>query len=117
MAADSGQVIGLASQILHTRPRVPKREPRKQRRDRPDRESRLWKRGSEAVGPPPPGCMWVDICDRGGDLFEYLDHKHAQTGGRYVVRSKHDRVVWAAGDPKRAAMVRTVQAIEKCGSS
>jgi hypothetical protein len=44
--------------------------------------------------------MWVDVCDRGADLFEYLDHKHAQ-GGCYVVRSKHDRVVWAAGDRGR----------------
>lgn len=98
--AGSGRVIGLASQILHIRPKVPKKEPRKKRRDRLDRESRLWKRGSEAVGPPPEGRMWVDICDRGADLFEYLDHKHAQ-GGWYVVRSKHDRVVWAGGDCNR----------------
>lgn len=97
---EGGAVIGLASQILHVRPEVPKKEQRKTRRDRPDRESRLWKRGSEAVGPPPPGRMWVDVCDRGADLFEYLDHKHAQ-GGCYVVRSKHDRVVWAAGDRGR----------------
>jgi hypothetical protein len=99
--AQDRRVIGLASQILHTRPKVPRKEPRKKRRERSDRESRLWKRGSDAVGPPPPGCTWVDICDRGADLFEYLDHKHAQ-GGRYVVRSKHDRIVWAGGDPKRA---------------
>lgn len=98
--AGSGRVIGLASQILHVRPKVPKQEPRKKRRDRLDRESRLWKRGSEAVGPPPEGRRWVDICDRGADLFEYLDHKHAQ-GGWYVVRSKHDRVVWAGGDCNR----------------
>ena len=98
--ADSGRAIGLASQILHIRPKIPKNEPRKKRLERADRESRLWKRGSEAVGSPPPGCMWADICDRGGDLFEYLDHKHAQ-GGWYVVRSKHDRIVWAKGDPKR----------------
>lgn len=99
---EGGRVIGLASQILHTRPKVPRKEPRKKRRDRTNRESRLWKRGSEAVGPPPPTCTWVDVCDRGADLFEYLDHKHAQAGGWYVVRSKHDRVVWAGGDPKRA---------------
>ena len=99
--AQSGQVIGLASQILHIRPKVPKKEPRKKRLKRADRESRLWKRGSEAVGPPPQGSMWVDVCDRGADLFEYLDHKHAQ-GGWYVVRSKHDRVVWANGNPHRA---------------
>lgn len=98
--AEDGQVIGLAGQILHTRPKVPKKEERKKRRDRPDRETRLWKRGSEAVGPPPPECTWVDVCDRGADLFEYLDHKHQQ-GGQYVVRSKHDRVVWVGGDPNR----------------
>jgi hypothetical protein len=91
-----GEVIGLAGQILHLRPRVPKKEERKKRRDRVDRETRLWKRGSEAMGPAPSGRMWVDVCDRGADLFEYLDHKHAQ-GGWYVVRSKHDRVVWAGG--------------------
>lgn len=100
VAAEGGQVIGLASQILHIRPKVPKKEPRKKRRERLDRESRLWKQGSEAVGPPPEGCTWIDICDRGGDLFEYLDHKHAQ-GGWYVVRSKHDRIVWANGDRNR----------------
>jgi Transposase DNA-binding len=99
--ADNGRVIGLAGQILHVRPKVPKKEPRKQRLERADRESRLWKRGSEAVGPPPAGRTWVDVCDRGADLFEYLDHKHAQ-GGWYVVRSKHDRVVWADGDSGRA---------------
>jgi Transposase DNA-binding len=95
--AASGDVIGLASQILHKRPRVKKGETLKQRRERADRETRLWKAGSEAVGPAPAGCTWVDVCDRGADVFEYLDHKHA-TGGLYVVRSKHDRNVEACGE-------------------
>jgi len=97
---EDGTVIGLASQILHLRPKVPKKESAQQRRQRRNRETRLWKTGSEAVGPPPSGCKWVDVCDRGGDLFEYLDHKHSQ-GGWYVVRSKHDRIAWAANDPGR----------------
>lgn len=97
---EDGTVIGLANQILYLRPEVPKRESRKKRRGRRDRETRLWKAASEAVGPPPAGCKWVDVCDRGGDLFEYLDHKHSQ-GGFYVVRSKHNRVVWADNDPER----------------
>jgi transposase-like protein len=97
---EDGTAIGLAGQILHLRPRVPKDEPARQRRQRRSRETRLWKAGSGAVGPPPPGCKWVDVCDRGGDLFEYLDHKHARGGG-YVVRSRHDRVAWAANDPGR----------------
>jgi hypothetical protein len=97
---EDGTVIGLANQILYLRPKVPKKEPRKRRRERRDRESRLWKAAAAAVGPPPPGCRWVDLCDRGGDLFEYLWHKHDQGGG-YVVRSKHDRVAWAQNDPVR----------------
>ena len=97
---EDGTVIGLASQILYLRPKVPKRESRKKRRERRNRETRLWKSGSLAVGPPPAGRQWVDLCDRGGDLYEYLDHKHAQ-GGWYVVRSKHDRVAWAEHDPER----------------
>jgi len=92
--AATGEAIGLANQILHRRPRVARGETAKRRRERADRETRLWKAGSEAVGPAPPGRTWVDVCDRGADVFEYLYHKHA-TGGLYVVRSKHDRNVGA----------------------
>lgn len=90
VVAASREVLGLGNQILHCRPIVPEGETRGERRAREDRESRLWKRGSEAVGSPPSGRRWIDVCDRGGDLFEYLDFKHAG-GGFYVVRSRHDR--------------------------
>src|SRR5215212_7972980 len=43
-------VLGLANQILARRDTVGKGEPRQARRQRLTRESRLWKRGSEAVG-------------------------------------------------------------------
>jgi hypothetical protein len=92
VVAASREVLGLANQILHCRAIVPEGETRAERREREDRESRLWKRGSEAIGPAPAGRRWIDVCDRGGDLFEYLDFKHA-SGGFYVVRSKHDRRV------------------------
>ena len=108
--AASGDVIGLANQILHKRPRVSKKETLKQRRARADRETRLWKAGSEAVGPAPAGRAWVDVCDRGADVFEYLDHKHRQ-GGLYVVRSRHDRnaeVAGAAGIHKLHAHARSL---------
>jgi len=90
IAAGAREVLGLASQILHCRPEAPEGESRAARRDKPERESRLWQRGSEAIGPSPAGRRWIDVCDRGGDLFEYLDYKHV-SGGHYVVRSKHDR--------------------------
>jgi hypothetical protein len=98
--ADTGAVLGLASQILARRDDVPEGESRQDRRDRATRESRLWVKGSEAVGPAPEGQLWVDICDRGADLCEYLDYKHAN-GGHFVIRSKHDRNCHADGEGAR----------------
>lgn len=96
------EVLGLANQILHCRPEAPEGETRQQRREKKDRESRLWRQGCEAVGLSPGGQTWVDVSDRGSDLFEYLDFQH-QRGGRYVVRSRHDRQLVgtkdAAGQP------------------
>lgn len=94
----AGEPLGLASQILHKRRRRNKSESRKARRERPDRESRLWKRARQAIGPTPEGCTWVDICDRGADGFEFLDHEH-QSGARYVVRSQSNRVCFLGHEP------------------
>lgn len=92
VVAQTREVLGLANQILFRRPKVSKKETREQARRRPTRESRLWKRGAEAVGSAPAGKTWVDVCDRGADLFEYLDCKH-QPGEKYVVRSLHNRSI------------------------
>ncbi len=92
VAAESREVLGLAQQILFHRPDTPPGESRQPRRRRAARESRLWKRGSQAIPVAPTGRRWVDIADRGGDLLEFLDYEEAQ-GKKYVVRSKHDRWV------------------------
>ena len=89
---ETEEVLGLANQILFRRPQVPKKESRAHRRQRQTRESRLWKRGSVALGSRPTDQLWVDVCDRGADVFEYLDHKH-QRGEFYVVRACQDRCI------------------------
>ncbi len=53
--APTRAVLGLANQILTRRDTIGKGESRRDRRERETRESRLWKRGSEAVGPAPEG--------------------------------------------------------------
>jgi hypothetical protein len=98
--ADTGAVLGLASQILARRDDVPKGESRQSCRDRATRESRLWVKGSEAVGAAPEGALWVDVCDRGADVCEYLDYKH-HSGGHFLIRSKHDRNCLADGETAR----------------
>ena len=84
------RVLGLAGQILHLRRRVPKGEGARAKREHPDRESLLWQRGCQQVGPAPAGARWVDICDRGSDCFEFLEYAHAR-GRHYVVRAARDR--------------------------
>jgi Transposase DNA-binding len=95
--APTRTVLGLAHQILARRDTVGKGESRRARRERPTRESRLWKRGSVAVGPAPAGALWVDICDRGADVFEYIAYRH-EISGPHIVRSKHDRLCTALID-------------------
>src|SRR5262249_24743009 len=72
VAAQSREVFGLLSQILHQRVAVGKKDGVKKKRERATRESRLWSRAVAACPAVPAGKRWVDVCDRGADLFEFL---------------------------------------------
>lgn len=99
----SRTVFGLAGQILHVRPAVGPAEPVAAKRARADRESRLWVRGVDHVGPAPAGRAWVHVADRGADAFEFLQALADRRQG-FVVRSAHDRALEldpAAGEPGR----------------
>lgn len=84
------QALGLIGQFTHRRRRVPPNESREAKRRHPQRESRLWVKGVEAVGQVPPGKVWVNLMDRGGDNFESLARQQ-QLGQSYVVRSRSNR--------------------------
>jgi hypothetical protein len=84
------QVLGLLGQVLHHRRTVSQRETRAQKRQHPQRESRLWLAGCEATGPAPAGKRWIDVADRGSDTLEFISYAHAH-GRRYVIRSAKDR--------------------------
>lgn len=86
------QVIGLAAQTLHVRRNVPKDETPKQKREHLQRESRLWEKGWEAMGPPTPGRLRVSVCDRGADLFEFIEAVD-KGGDHYCIRSKSSRTI------------------------
>lgn len=112
------KVLGLLAQQLHVRADAPKGETPAQRRERENRESLLWTRGVEASRQVleevcraegrdglPDGLMVIDVCDRGGDTFEFLDYEDSQNQ-YYVVRSKHNRTILLEGSPggKRAKL-------------
>jgi hypothetical protein len=85
-------VLGLANQCLHRRVAVGKQEGVKAKRQRLTRESRLWTTAALAIAPAPAGATWVDVADRGADLFEFLANEVAQNR-RFVVRSCSSRAV------------------------
>lgn len=89
---DNGEVLGLLGQFVHRRRRVPKTESHRAKREHPQRESRLWVKGVEAVGRVPEDQRWVNLMDRGGDSFESMDHQRSLRQ-LFVIRSKSNRRV------------------------
>ena len=85
-------MFGLVSQILHQRVPAPRREGVKRKRERQSRESRLWSRAVRACPEAPADKLWVDVCDRGADLFEFLATEQS-LGRRCLVRSAHNRSI------------------------
>jgi hypothetical protein len=131
--ADTGETLGLLSQILHHRADVPDGETVPQARAREDRESRLWVRGAAACGPAPKGIQCVDVSDSLSDTFEYLAYEvtherpfvlrakenrklvHPLAGQRYLLDaarqlpSAGSRPLQVRGSPERSARQTTVQ--------
>jgi hypothetical protein len=104
VTAESGDVLGLANQILHHRAQVVAGETRCQRRERANRESRLWGQGATDIGPPPNGARWVHVGDRGGDTFEALETLLRQGG--LLVRSSTSRAILIGHDEADATTAR-----------
>ena len=114
VTVEGRRVLGLLAQQLHHRADVPKGETPAQRREREDRESLLWPQGAEAAGQAvaaacaergltglPEGLRLVDVFDRGGDSFEFLDFLHEQDRS-YVGRAQHNRnILIGHGDDAR----------------
>lgn len=91
------EVLGLTNQALHQRDTVAKDETRSQRYRRESRESLLWLKGTE---PLPANWNLIDVCDRGADTFEFIEHE-LSSGRRFVIRSAHDRRIFLGhGSPE-----------------
>lgn len=86
------EVFGLVSQILHRRVSRGHKEPVASKRRRASRESRLWSRAVQDLPAPPPGKRYLDVADRGADLFEFLATEQC-LGRDCLVRSTHNRRV------------------------
>lgn len=86
----TGEVLGLLDQILHKRAKTPKKETYAQLRVRDSRESLLWPKGTKHL---PADARLTDVCDRGADTFEFLEHE-TKSGRQFVIRSSKVRKVY-----------------------
>lgn len=98
------QVLGLAFQQWQVRQEAPKNEHTSKRKRR-ERESLLWLRGVEATGRPPQGCRWVDVGDRGADIYEAMVASPRQ-GHDFLFRLTQNRQVWQDADHEQWTKLR-----------
>lgn len=85
--ADTGEILGLAGQELFCRQAKPPRENNYRRTQRP-RESEVWGRVIDEVGPPPEAARFLHMLHRGADNLEVFCHLQQQGCG-WVVRAAH----------------------------
>jgi hypothetical protein len=87
VSAESEEVIGVAGQDLYSRPlKKVKRVSSSERRKKLKRETDMWGRVIDRVGPPPAEARFIHVCDRGADNFEIYCHLLQQRAG-WVVRA------------------------------
>ena len=84
VAADSEEIVGLAgAEIFHRS--SPAREPTVRRRKRA-RESEVWGRVIDRIGPPLKQARFIHVFDAGADNYEVFCHLQMQTCG-WVIRA------------------------------
>ena len=93
---ETGEVLGLVDQILHRRVKAPKKETLAQLRSRSTRESLLWLKGTKHLA---SDIQLIDVCDRGADTFEFLEHE-CKSGRHFLIRSCKKRQVYAGHTPQ-----------------
>lgn len=86
------EVVGLAAQEPLLRVPAPEGETSAQRIKRTNKETEVWQRQVESIGPAPAGGRWIHVGDRGSDIFSFLRACLRCSCG-FVVRVKHDRRV------------------------
>lgn len=88
--AATQSIVGVAGQTLHYRPLKKKGKKNSTQTLKGDRESQIWGRVIDDVGPPADEAQYVYVCDRGADNFEVMCHFEQQHSD-WVVRAKRQR--------------------------
>lgn len=93
--AQTEEVAGLAGAELFHRQPAPPKETLRQKKNR-SRESEVWGRVVDLVGPPPEEARFIHVFDAGADNYEVFCHLQMQQCGWVVRVAQKDRLVHAA---------------------
>lgn len=103
VATGGPEVIGVLGQDLYARPlQKIERSSSKQRKRKGTRESEVWGRVIDRVGPPPTGATFIHVCDRGADDFEVYCHLREQQADWVIRASQLTRLMIDAQGNQRA---------------
>lgn len=112
--AETEEIIGLAGQELYYRKPAPKKESTRQRRQR-ERESEVWGRVIDLVGPPQGTARFIHVLDAGADNLEVYCHLQLQGAG-WVVRAAQLHRKVHAGDGEQMPLTTLLEQQPLLGS-
>lgn len=86
VSAESEEIVGVAGQDLYARPLKKVTRVSSHRRKQLKRETDMWGRVIDRVGPSPAEARFIHVCDRGADNFDVYCHLLQQSAG-WVIRA------------------------------
>ncbi|MGH7191910.1 MAG: IS4 family transposase [Candidatus Saccharimonadales bacterium] len=86
VSADNEEIVGVAGQDLYARPLKKVKRVSSHRRKKLVRETDMWGRVIDRVGPSPVNARFIHVCDRGADNFDVYCHLRQQSAG-WVIRA------------------------------
>ena len=92
--AETGVISGIAGQeLFYRKPRRGRKVAKNSKRRDPERESAVWGRLIDQIGPPPDNVRWIHVCDRGADDYEVYCRALLNNCGWVIRASKMNRLV------------------------
>ena len=117
--ADSEEILGVAGQTIHYRKR--KRKPAKpltapQRLKKQNRESEVWGKVIDDIGPPCEDASYVHVFDRGADNFEVYCHLLQQRCDWVIRASQLHRCVLVGDSHEHMPLKKYLKTLKSSGS-
>jgi hypothetical protein len=115
VSPESDEIVGLGAQELYARPLKKIKRVSSTTRKMKARETEVWGRVIDRVGPPGEGAKFIHVCDRGADDFEIYCHLLEQQTDWVIRAAQLTRLVHDA-DGQRRALQDTMDNLPIVGS-